>query len=154
MNPVPNPETLAAMVTKVTQTMFGMTFSLDTNAPAVTPWKQAPVWRMVLLPITGARPITVALAADDAGGTHLCKAMFACDDVDAGMVEDSLGELVNIIAGQVKGAMGLDQKLGLPKVVGKTASQDGHDGRQWHSATVKHGDSKAVVWVAITESAI
>ena len=145
MNPVPSAETLAAMVTKVTQTMFGMSFNLeDRQAPA--PWLNVPVWRMVLLPITGARPITVALAADDAGGTHLCKAMFACEDVDAAMVDDSLSELVNIIAGQVKGAMGLDQKLGLPKVTLGAAKGDG-----WRGATLHSGAKEVRVWVAVTE---
>lgn len=43
--------------------------------------------------------------------------MFACspEEADPSMVQDALGELLNILAGQVKSLLALDHKLGLPR---------------------------------------
>ena len=38
-------------------------------------------------------------------------------ELDAEMIDDSLRELLNMAAGQIKGALAIDQALGLPKVV-------------------------------------
>lgn len=38
-------------------------------------------------------------------------------EVDVGMMEDTLRELANITAGQVKRAMSIDAALGLPRIV-------------------------------------
>jgi hypothetical protein len=45
--------------------------------------------------------------------------LFDCppEALDSGMIDDSLCELLNMAAGQIKGALALDQALGLPKIV-------------------------------------
>jgi len=116
MNPLPPPEKMAALVSGVTQTMLGLTFVPDQAAPL--PPRNL-VWRTAVLPIDGARPITVGLSTDQTGCSHLSAAMFACPpaEVDQSMMNDSLCELVNMTAGLLKSAMSLDQSLGLPKIL-------------------------------------
>ena len=115
MIPLPAPQTLAGLVTNVTQTMLGIRFAPDAGSlPAATL-----CWRTAVLPIPGSRPISVGLSSDETGCRALSAAMFSCapSAVDASMVEDSLGELVNMTAGLVKNVLSLDQALGLPRIV-------------------------------------
>jgi len=115
MTALPPPDKMASLVSGVTHTMLGLTFVPD-DEPSPPP---ALVWRTAVLPIAGARPITVGLSTDEAGCSELSAAMFSCpkDAVDQSMMNDSLCELVNMTAGLLKSAMSLDQALGLPKVL-------------------------------------
>ena len=150
---VPGPEKLASLVSGVTQTMFGMSFRLAASRD-VAPWRDDPPWTTVLLPIPGKQPVTIAIAADEAGGRVLGGQMFSCgpESLDPGMVDDSLRELANIVAGQVKSAMGLDQALGLPKLVRADGKGEGLSTQPWRTATLESGSTKIVVWVAVVES--
>jgi Chemotaxis phosphatase CheX len=150
---IPGPDKLAAVVSGVTQTMFGMKFDLAASR-AVSPFKEEPKWSTVLLPILGPKAVTVAVAADYHGRRTLGGQMFSCsaEDVDESMANDSLSELANIVAGQVKSLMGLDQTLGLPIVV--TDSDQRLDECSWRTATLENGSTRVVVWVAVTDSPI
>jgi hypothetical protein len=114
MTAVLDPERLAALVSNVTQTMCGISFGIARPGD-----KTVPCWRMAVLNVVGARPLRVALYSDEGGCTALGSALFDCapDALDAGMIDDSLCELLNMAAGQIKGALALDQALGLPKIV-------------------------------------
>jgi CheY-specific phosphatase CheX len=105
-------ERVARSVSRVTTTMLGKTFRV-----AVV---QAPValWRTVVLPIPGKRPVTVALSSDRSGCAALAAAMLGMDEDDIGvdMIDDFMRELANMTAGQIKAELSLDQALGLPKV--------------------------------------
>ncbi len=116
MKPLPDPETLAKLVSNVTTTMLGIAFRPVVGDP--TP-PQDREWKTALLAIPGGRPITIGLASDLESGHQLCAAMFQCPsrDVDAAMMEDSLRELTNMTAGLVKNVLSLDQSLGLPKIL-------------------------------------
>jgi CheY-specific phosphatase CheX len=107
------PERLAASVSRVTGTMLGRTFrhAASTEPPTL--------WRTVVLPIPGKRPISVALSSDRAGCAALAAAMLGMqeDELDVGMIDDFLRELLNMTAGQIKNELSLDQALGLPRVV-------------------------------------
>ncbi len=105
---------MASLVSGVTQTMLGLTFTPD---EAKGPRDLA--WRTALLPIAGARPLTVGLSSDEHGCSALSAAMFACPpgDVDQAMMNDALCELVNMTAGLLKSVMSLDQALGLPQIL-------------------------------------
>ena len=147
---IPGPDKLADLVSGVTETMFGMSFALAPPREHA-PWKTEPPWRTVLLPIRGKRHITVAIAADEAGGRVLGSRMFSCDatTVDDSMIDDSLRELANIVAGQVKSVMGLDQALGLPSVGHTDHRLDVSD---WRAATLQSPAERIVVWVAVSET--
>src|SRR5215831_1276245 len=107
-------EHVAKLVTNVTQSMLGIRFGVAPSRDA------APhlCWRAAVLDI-GERSMSVALSSDQNGCAVLGSALFACATaaVDTSMMNDSLAELVNMTAGQIKGAMKLDQALGLPRVL-------------------------------------
>ncbi len=115
MPTLPPPEKMAAVVSGVTQTMLGLTFQAD---PGGKPWSEL-VWRAAVLPIPGARPLTVGLSSDEPGCTALSAAMFQVPhrEVSDEMLSDSLCELVNMTAGLLKTQLKLEQALGLPRVV-------------------------------------
>ena len=112
---LPTADKMAAVVSGVTQTMLGFTFHPDTRG---TPWNDL-VWRAAVLPIPGARPLTVGLSSDRTGCTALGAAMFQVtpDEVSDDMLSDSLCELVNMTAGMLKSQLKLDAALGLPRIV-------------------------------------
>jgi hypothetical protein len=114
MHSLPSPDKMAALVTGITETMLGLSFKPDSEAP-----RPSLSWRTAVLPIDGARPITVGLSSDEHGCGELSAAMFACPrkDVDQHMMNDSLCELVNMTAGLLKSLMSLDQALGLPMIL-------------------------------------
>jgi hypothetical protein len=114
MTPLPSPQTMANLVSGVTQTMLGFKFRPD---EAAGPGGLA--WRTAVLPIAGERPLTIGLSSDESGCSQLSAAMFACPtaDVDQTMMNDSLCELVNMTAGLLKSVLSLDQALGLPKIM-------------------------------------
>jgi hypothetical protein len=112
---IPTPQKMASLVSNVTETMLGISFE------PVLPVTPAPhlVWRTAMLPIKGAVPITVGLSSDEPGCIKLSSAMFqvASSEVDSSMMNDALCELVNMTAGLLKSTLGLDQTLGLPRMV-------------------------------------
>ena len=112
---IPDGATLAQLVSNVTQTMCGISFSA---AAGESPTPEL-CWRVATLPIKGERPLRVALSSSRNGCAALGAALFSCepDTLDDGMIEDSLRELLNMAAGQIKGALALDQALGLPEIV-------------------------------------
>lgn len=111
------PETLEGLVTAATEAMLGLSFSLrDLPQEPATIDTSAPASHTVGVQIGSAASSLVLITADQLSGQRLGAAMFSCtaDEVDAGMLKDALGELVNIIAGQVKVSLGLSSPLGLP----------------------------------------
>jgi CheY-specific phosphatase CheX len=92
--------------------MIGRTFRLTR--------RQLPeLWRTAVLNIPGERPMTIAMSSDREGCVTLAAAMLKCEeaDLDIGMVDDFMRELVNMTAGQIKAELALDQALGLPRVI-------------------------------------
>jgi hypothetical protein len=145
MHPLPPPTQLAALVSTVTKTMLGISFEPDQD-PSREPLLR---WRTAVLPIAGSVPLTVGLSSDESGCATLSSAMFACprDEVDAGMMNDSLCELVNMTAGLIKTTLALDQALGLPKVLGpgELAASPGNAGNQ--AVILKAEGVGLVLWI-------
>jgi len=112
---LPDSQALAALVSHVTQTMCGISFEPAGAAAA----REVPCWRIATLAIDGARPLLVGLSSNREGCVALGSALFACDPetLDGTMIDDSLCELLNMAAGQIKSALALDQMLGLPRIV-------------------------------------
>jgi hypothetical protein len=115
MSTLPLPESMAHLVSNVTETMLGLTFRAEKEGQ---PWNEL-VWRAAVLAIPGARPLTVGLSSDQAGCTQLAAKMFQMEpgEVADDMMSDALCELVNMTAGLLKTTLKLDQLIGLPHVV-------------------------------------
>src|SRR5438067_2064402 len=114
MNTVPTRQTLAALLSSVTETMFSLRFE-----PTETPAQASTSWRTAVLLVGQDPAYLVMLSADEAGCRTLGAAMFGCTDdkLDPIMVDDSLRELLNMTAGLIKREMSLDHALGLPRII-------------------------------------
>jgi len=132
---------MAASVSRVTSTMLGISFHVS-HEPRPTPWRTA------VLPISGRRPVTIAMSSDRQGCAVLAAAMLMCDEdgLDVAMIDDFLRELVNMTAGQIKGELALEQALGLPRIVdGDGAFTGAAD--SWHHYLLRGADVHLVVSV-------
>jgi Chemotaxis phosphatase CheX len=107
-----------SIVSNVTHTMCGMSFQAS-NAGE----DDLEPWCAVELALKDGHRLCVALASDEIGCRTLAARMFQCEtsSLDGGMVEDTMRELSNIVAGQIKRALGIDEALALPQLLPKTA---------------------------------
>jgi hypothetical protein len=145
----PDPKALATLVSNVTQTMMGMSFAAKDFSDASEKRRFDASWRTAMLPIPGQRPVTIALSSDQKSSAALCAAMFSVGEnaIDESMMDDALSELVNMTAGQIKGALGLDQALGLPKIV-KDPELTRIGEVPWRCVALQAGRVELVVWLA------
>ncbi|MDP1826367.1 MAG: chemotaxis protein CheX [Archangium sp.] len=113
MSALPSPDSLTSMVNSVTTTMMNVKFALVRQPGLVTPFRRA------VLPIPGVVPLAVVVTGDEESCKKLGGRLFSVEpkDVDVSMMEDTLRELANITAGQVKRAMAIDAALGLPRII-------------------------------------
>jgi CheY-specific phosphatase CheX len=115
------------MVNSVTTTMMNVKFALVATPQLVTPFRRA------VLPISAPVKLSVVVTGDEPSCAKLGARLFSVTprDVDVSMMEDTLRELANITAGQVKRAMSIDCALGLPRiVVGATPWAQSINGQQ------------------------
>jgi hypothetical protein len=103
---------IAGVVSEVTRVMC------DTVFVAGDPLErgQSLYRRLTMISMRGDPNISVVLANDDPGGRALASAFFSCPprDVTQSMIDDVVAELLNMLAGQISGAMSYSYSLGLP----------------------------------------
>jgi hypothetical protein len=138
------PEKLAALLSNVTKTMCGLSFEATGTYPSFNPQ-----WRTAALTIEGPKPIMVALSADLASCAAIAEAMFGCpaDQLEPGMIEDVLRELVNMTAGQIKSSLAMDDALGLPHLLTEIDLLKVIDPPHLSNTPLKAGGLKLVLWV-------
>jgi hypothetical protein len=142
--PMPTAETLALLVTKVTSTMLGFGFRVGDPRRG-----ELLRFRLVLLTIGDALPVTLVLGTDQRGAAQLASRIFACapEECDLGMMEDAMRELTNMAAGQVKNALALDAALGLPYLVeAPRLLKNGNS--KWRRVTLKSEPMELAVWLS------
>jgi hypothetical protein len=139
------PDKLAALVSSVTETMCGLSFENTSTHPVV----EGAQVRTAALNIEGKKPLVVALSADLASCSAIGSAMFGCpaDEIDAGMMEDVLRELVNMTAGQVKRMLALDEALGLPRIMTESDLLKAVDPPTVTNTPLSAGGVKLVLWI-------
>jgi hypothetical protein len=110
---LPEPEELALLVSNVTKTMCGATFVLDDPLERGL----SVCDQMVMIPMLGDPPITVVVSSDGRGSRALGAAFFGCEPqaITPQMVDDVIAELLNMVAGQIAGALAFQHSLGLPR---------------------------------------
>ena len=114
---LPDDQTFVEIFNNITATMLGMEVR---KSPVVhLPEQRKDVLYCTgVLAMPGPQPITVAISSDLAGSSALAAALFATEltDVEIDMIQDTIAELANMFAGQLKGLLNLSQNLGLPRV--------------------------------------
>ena len=141
-------ETLAKLVTHVTQTMLGMVFRVEQKAHKET----EPLMRAAVLDVAGIPGIVVALSSSEESCAAIGAAMFMTtpEKVDHMMMNDSLSELVNMTAGQIKNALSMDRTLGLPRVLSAGTKIDTEKGN-WRTVRMTSGRNELVLWLGETK---
>lgn len=73
--------------------------------------------QMAMIPLIGKRSFAVVVSSDTRGSRALGSAFFGCDEkaLTQAMVDDSICELLNMVAGQISAALQLDLQLGQPR---------------------------------------
>ena len=113
MSTLPDATVLAKMISNVTRAMCGTTFVAGDPLER----GESLCRQMVMLPLTGKRTFTLVVSSDLRGSRALGSAFIGCPEKDLtqGMVDDSIGELLNMVAGQIRSTLGGDLMLGLPR---------------------------------------
>jgi len=152
MSDLPTPETLANVVDETTQAMYGVSVSFAGDCANDLPIAD-PKSPTVIVPLIGNPLYIITAHADQIGGRSLASAMFGCtpDEANLEMVEDSLRELCNIVAGQVKSLVAPEHEIGLPSRL--TDSGTLKDVHQWSGAKIRVGSGTTPVDIAVAEFA-
>ena len=61
------------------------------------------------------------------------------------MISDTVAELANMLAGQLKGTLDLAQNLGLPKVINQNEFDSAVDSDAWNHFAIKAGDAQLLI---------
>jgi CheY-specific phosphatase CheX len=128
------------MFDMITSTMLGLGSVQDTSDAHDDPLALLDCTAVVGVP--GPVPLTIALSSSNQGLRALTCALIAAEppDVDASMLADTMGELANMLAGQIKSVLNLQQSLGLPKILGEGAFAWSLESDTWHHIPVMTGD--------------
>lgn len=110
---LPGPEDLAVLVSNVTSTMCGTTFVPDDPLAR----GESLCGQMVMIPLIGEGKITVVVSSDARGSRSLGAAFLGCARqlLTQQMIDDTIAELLNMVAGQISAALGYTHSLGLPR---------------------------------------
>jgi hypothetical protein len=113
MSTLPEPGVLARMISNVTSSMCA-TYFVPGDPLARG---ESLCGQMAMIPLIGKRSFAVVVSSDMRGGRALGGAFFGCDEKDLtqAMVDDSISELLNMVAGQISAALQMDLQLGLPR---------------------------------------
>jgi CheY-specific phosphatase CheX len=148
---IPDHHSLAEMFSNVTSSM------LDLDCEAATDGHDVGIYHTTaVLPIPGDGGFTLAVSSDLQGCTSLSAAMFAVEttEVDSEMINDTLAELANMAAGQLKGMLHLQNSLGLP-IVKPTSDYRAKvsNGGGWSHYPMKAGKAKVLLSIT-TETSV
>jgi hypothetical protein len=149
MSTLPDPKVLAALLSNVTRTMCGTTFSAGDPLTR----GESLCGQMVLIPLTGSRSFNVIVSSDTRGSRALGAAFYGCDEKDLTkeMIDDAIGELLNMVAGQISAMLHLDLTLGLPHPT-NLAEIVASGGSGIEDALLFHSEGKVDLWLWIFET--
>ena len=111
---LPKPQALAKLANTAIQMLYGVPVEFGGSCPIEIP--HVADGHTVVVPLIGSPTYVITAKANGDGGFALASVMFDCpiEAVDDSMVDDSLRELINIVAGQLKGLIAPWHQLGLP----------------------------------------
>jgi hypothetical protein len=148
---LPAPALLANMVSETTQMMFGISLVFGGDCPPGLP--DVGDGHTIIVPLIGDPLYLVTAKSSAVGGLALATMMFECapGEANAAMIEDSLRELTNILAGQLKSFIAQEHQIGLPSRLEDDTTLAGSS--RWAGARLQIGAQAAEVDVAVAEYA-
>ena len=111
---------LSQITSEVCESMLALSLSPTSGEEEYTPALVASV------NITGAWNAVVEVAVCNSSANTIAETMFACDEPSDEEVIDAVGEIANMIGGNIKGLVGTDCNLSIP-CVGQTLLDSKND---------------------------
>ncbi len=149
MSTLPEPAVLARLISNVTSSMCSTFFVPGDPLER----GESLCGQMALIPLTGKKSFAVVVSSDTRGGRALGSAFFGCDEKDLtqAMVDDSISELLNMVAGQISAALALDLALGLPRrtTLGEIIAASGSG---IENAALFRSEGKIDLWLWVFET--
>jgi CheY-specific phosphatase CheX len=145
---LPAPQALAKLASAATQMLYGV--PIEYGGPCLVDMPGVSDGHTAVVPLIGAPTYIVSAKANGDGGYALASIMFDCqiEAVDDAMVEDSLRELVNILAGQLKSLIAPTHQMGLPSRLTDDMTLVGSD--QFAGARIFIRNAHAEIDIGIT----
>ncbi len=150
MNPLEDHNHLVELFSNVTTSMLSMDCILDSDVPG----ELGTFHTSAVVPIPGEGGFSLAITSDMAGCVALSSAMFAVEhaEVDAEMIEDTLAELANMAAGQLKGLLQLNNSLGLPVAISSASFSNQSVPGDWKHYAMLAGEAKVLLSITTVAS--
>ena len=149
MSTLPEPAVLARMISNVTSSMCATFF---VPGDPLTRGESL-CGQMAMIPLIGKQSFAVVVSSDTRGSRALGSAFFGCDEKDLtqAMVDDSISELLNMVAGQISAALQMDLQLGLPRRT-TLAEIIAASGSGVDNAVLFHSEGKVDLWLWVFET--
>ncbi len=146
---LPEPSVLARLISNVTMPMCA-TFFVPGDPLARG---ESLCGQMAMIPLIGKRSFAVVVSSDTRGSRALGSAFFGCEEktLTQAMVDDSISELLNMVAGQISAALQLDLQLGLPRrtTLGEIIAASGSG---VETAALFRSEGKIDLWLWVFET--
>ena len=145
---LPDDDGLVGIFNNITSTMLMMDSDVDYGATMESMGTR--LYCTAVLGMPGPSPITVAVSSDEEGASSLACALFALEhhELEESMLSDTMAELSNMFAGQLKGSLNLNQSLGLPKVLQLQQFMPALNENTWHHIAVQTGDAAVLLSIS------
>ena len=145
---LPDDDGLVGVFNNITSTMLMMDSDVELSVSSEAMGSR--LYCTAVLGMPGPSPITVAVSSDEEGASSLACALFALEhhELEESMLSDTMAELSNMFAGQLKGSLNLQQSLGLPKVLQLQQFLPALSEDTWHHIAVKTGDAQVLLSVS------
>lgn len=151
---LPDDDGLVGIFNNITSTMLMMDSDVEFGATMES--MGARLYCTAVLGMPGPSPITVAVSSDEEGASSLACALFALEhhELEESMLSDTMAELSNMFAGQLKGSLNLNQSLGLPKVLQLQQFMPALNEDTWHHIAVQCGDAAVLLSISTSPEVV
>lgn len=143
-------EDVGGMLMSVTQSMFNETFVPDEKRSQMPDLESTNRYARVLT-LSADTKIELVCIGSARCGAQLAGKLLQCaeSEVEAEVIGDAVGELVNVIAGQVKSFMGTSHVIGLPQDFDPSSEMGSERNLLWQGR-IYHSPSGTIhLWMGI-----
>ena len=151
---LPDDNGLVGIFNNITSTMLMMDSDVDLSVTAEGMANR--LYCTAVLGMPGPSPITVAVSSDEEGASSLTCALFALEhhELEESMLSDTMAELSNMFAGQLKGSLNLNQSLGLPKVLQLQQFLPALSEDTWRHIAVQTGEASVLLSISTSAEVV
>jgi CheY-specific phosphatase CheX len=144
-------EKVTEILSAVTQSMFQDRFEVATSEFDINSYKTDGSMVGQTLAMSGDGHLDLVAVCSSRCGARFAGNVFGCNEADATteLAEDAVGELLNVIAGQIKSHLGSSHALGLPKRYDPSAEQGRDKKAAWEGKLMVNATKEINLWVGM-----